>query len=420
MKILLCAHDRPNYINGPNVWLQRLLPELSNLGVSSKVLFFQSGDPSECETIQALKNSGIECKIYTGKGFTEYRMSWILQQIKLDPPDIFIPNLDIPAYHVSKHIKDYIPTIGILHSDDPFYHAIFEEFVQNEKNAYLSALVCVSRHLEDICKKKADTNPIQIERISYCVPIPEKKAELSSGNTLKLIYAGRLEEKQKRISDVTRGLCRVVREIPGTEAVLYGSGKSKENLRNIIQEENVGDKVKLGGLVDNNVLQNKLLESQVFVLLSDFEGLPIALMEAMAYGLVPVCYNMASGIPELVTDGKTGLIVNDREDDFVDAIKRLSQNPEFWNEMSKNSREKIDSEFSISYTAKRWRELFNELKFDSDKNDKTITIPWKLDLPARHPDISTYEDRRWPGYIRHYGSIAKQRILRTLKNNTKK
>ncbi|WP_371821102.1 glycosyltransferase [Chloracidobacterium sp. D] len=44
----------------------------------------------------------------------------------------------------------------------------------------------------------------------------------------------------------------------------------------------------------------------MFVLLSDYEGLPIALMEAMATGLVPICTAMRSGIGQLVVDGVTG------------------------------------------------------------------------------------------------------------------
>ncbi|QUV81159.1 glycosyltransferase [Chloracidobacterium sp. D] len=60
------------------------------------------------------------------------------------------------------------------------------------------------------------------------------------------------------------------------------------------------------GLVDNARIQALMAEHHMFVLLSDYEGLPIALMEAMATGLVPICTAMRSGIGQLVVDGVTG------------------------------------------------------------------------------------------------------------------
>lgn len=401
MKTLICAHDRPNYINGPNMWLQRVLPGLREQGIDSKLLFFPAGDPAKCNTIQALKNDGFECVSYTGKKYTEYRIKWILEHITTDPPDVFIPNLDIPAYHASRLVKHAgIPTVGILHSDDPFYHAIIEEFIDNQPDQVLTAVVCVSQYLEEHCLKRTAGQKIRIEKIPYGVPVPEDKAGYSD-DKLKLLYAGRLEEKQKRISDVTRSLCRLVKEVPGTEAVLYGSGTSEEKIRSIIRQNDAERKVKLGGLVDSRELQSKLLESQVFILLSDYEGLPIALMEAMACGLVPVCYDMESGIPELVEHNKTGLIVKDRADDFIKAVKQLKQDKKKWNSLSEAVRAKIENGYSTSYSVSRWASLLKELKNGRVENP-AIDIPDFIELPDKHVDISSYQDPRWQGAIGYY------------------
>lgn len=401
MKILICAHDRPNYINGPNIWLQRVLPGLRERGIDSKLLFFPVGDPEKCDTIQALKNKGFECISYSGKKYTESRIAWILERISEDPPDIFMPNLDIPAYHASGWIKQSgIPTVGMLHSNDPFYRAIIEEFIVKQPDEILSAVVCVSQYLEEYCNKETEGQDLEIRRIPYGVPVPADKAAYSNGK-LKLMYAGRLEEKQKRISDVTRGLCRLVNELPGTEAVLYGSGSSEKGLLDIISENGVEGRVKLGGLVDSRELQNRLLESQVFVLLSDFEGLPIALMEAMGCGLVPVCYDMDSGIPELVEHNKTGLIVKDRGDDFIHAIKRLKQEDKTWKQISESARSKIETGYSIPHSVSCWAELLKGLK-EKSSGRKPVTFPGKFDLPERHRDISSFQDPRWPGVMRYY------------------
>ena len=412
MKILICAHDRPDSVNGPNVWLQRLLPELRNDGIESELLFFPVGDPERCPTLQALKKDGFPCKVYTGLRYTEHRMRWILEQVKANPPDVFLPNLNIPAYYASELIKKAgIPTVGMLHSDDPFYRSIVEEFVVKPDESFLSALVCVSQFLEDFCEEKC-SGKSELRKIPYGVPIPEQKANFD-GEKLKLLYAGRFIERQKRISDVTEALCRLTEEIPGTEAVLYGSGPSEQDLRNILEEHKNGS-VKLGGLVDSKELQGRFLKSQVFVLLSDYEGLPIALMEAMASGLVPVCYKMDSGIPELVTDGENGLIVDDRGDKFINAIKRLKEEGGYWKKLSEGARSKIEQGYSIPYMKREWKKLFENLIKNKTDKEKEIEIPNKISLPPRNPSIRNYEDTRWPGYFRYY----KARVTNGLKRLT--
>jgi len=414
MKLLFCAHDRPDYINGPNIWLQRLLPGLRENGIDSTVLFFPSGDPARCRTIQALKKNGFNCIVYKGKKYSEFRIRWIMEKIAETAPDVFIPNLDIPAYHASQWIKKSgIPTVGVLHSDDPFYRGVISEFLQKSAPSPLSAIVCVSRYLQDLCEKSGGEK-VKLRRIPYGVPVPDTRARFDNG-TLKLVYAGRLVETQKRISDVTHALCRMVKDIPGTEAVLYGSGSSEQNILQIIGEYGAEKKVKLGGLVKNHELQEKLLDAQVFVLLSDFEGLPIALMEAMACGLVPVCYNMESGIPELVENDEQGLIVNDRGEDFLKAIEKLKNKKGYWEKLSMSARDKIVSGYSVSYSVQKWTELFQELNSHAPLNKSECSLPEGFRLPEKHRDISSYQDPRWPGYPEYYGQKVNNIIKRIIR-----
>lgn len=400
MKILICAHDRPDSVNGPNVWLQRLLPELRKSGIDSELLFFPVGNPMKCPTIQALKQNNFSCKIYEGLKYTEHKMKWILKRVNEIQPDIFMPNLNIPAYHASKYIKKAgIPVVGMLHSDDPFYRSIVDEFIIKPAESYLSAIICVSGFLEDFCRDRCESKTI-IRKIPYGVPVPERKAGFDN-NRLKLMYAGRFIERQKRISDVTKSLCKLTMKIPGTEAVLYGSGPSEPDVKQIINESK-GAQVHLGGLVDSNELQEKFLENQVFVLLSDYEGLPIALMESMAAGLVPVCYKMDSGIPELVTDGVNGLIVKDREQSFYHAINRLMTEEKLWVKLSDGARNKIEEGYSIPFMKKEWRHLLLELHKGNPSRNVNLEIPRKFDLPPENPAIRKYEDTRWPGFLRHH------------------
>jgi colanic acid/amylovoran biosynthesis glycosyltransferase len=137
MKVLFTAHDYPDYVSGPNMWLQRLLPELRGRNIECKVLFKISGESSRCRTVQNLMSEGFDCKIYTGSIYTEHRVRWILKAVQAEKPDIFIPNLDIPAFYASRWIREAgIPTIGILRSDEPRYWGILDAFVTQHRRIY--------------------------------------------------------------------------------------------------------------------------------------------------------------------------------------------------------------------------------------------------------------------------------------------
>ncbi len=233
-----------------------------------------------------------------------------------------------------------------------------------------------------------------VRHIPHGVPVPQQVARSPDGR-LKLAYAGRLVEINKQVSEMTRALCRVAREIPGTEAVLYGDGPSRPALQQLLRTEGKGLPIRLAGNVDNDQIQSHLLERHVIVLLSDSEGLPIALMEAMACGVVPICLRVPSGVLELVEDGVTGLLVNDRGDDFVAAVRRLRDEPGLWERLSRAARAKIEAEYSQEQSAARWSAFFEELRRNAGQR-RPIEIPSRFDLPPVHPNLAHVDERKRP------------------------
>jgi hypothetical protein len=135
-----------------------------------------------------------------------------------------------------------------------------------------------------------------------------------------------------------------------------------------------------------------LLACEVIVLLSDYEGLPIALMEAMACGCVPVCLRMRSGIPELVEDGETGLLVGDRGDGFVAAIRRLRDDRALWARLAEAARALIVERQSIESTAAQWVRLLEEMK--GGKGSRAIELPSRMRLPQVHPALASADVRQ--------------------------
>ena len=96
---------------------------------------------------------------------------------------------------------------------------------------------------------------------------------------------------------------------------LVGSGKLRESLEEMASALGVADRVRFFGSLPEHEVAAMLRRADMFLLPSvvdstgDMEGIPVALMEAMACG-IPVISSRLSGIPELVVDGSTGLLVD--------------------------------------------------------------------------------------------------------------
>ncbi|WP_260675920.1 MULTISPECIES: glycosyltransferase family 4 protein [Nostocales] len=397
IKVTFCTYDDPAFTGGPNSWLRRLLPDLKLAGVEPQVLFFINADsPDDCPCFVNLRNQGISCQTFPWQTTTQQKIHWILSKLTEEPPDVFVPNMLAPAFYAIRWVKEAgIPTVGVLHSDEEFYWGVLREFVFGRTSYSLSALVCVSQFLTQKVSSIGNTATL-IRQIPCGVTLPENFAQPPL-ERMRLIYVGRLVEEQKQISQVTSALCRAVREIPNTEAIIFGDGSAKANVEKILTTEGKGLPIKLAGLVDNARIQEVMLESHALVLLSDYEGLPIALMEAMACGVVPICLQMRSGIPELVEDGVTGLLVNDRGNEFVTAVKRLRNEVGLWERLSVSARAKIEAYYSSEVCTSKWVHLLTELHTNS-QGVKAIKKPFWIKLPPVNSALAR-EDVRIPYFI---------------------
>ncbi len=398
MKITICSEDEPGRIGGPWAWLPRFVHGLEAQGVEVNLIFFHALKATDCEHLQYFINKGNKVSYKSWHSLTqradntEDRVKWILRQIEQDPPDIFVPNLVMPALYAARWLKEAgIPSIGILHSDDPFFYKVAKVFWEGPEVFRLSALVCVSKEIEEnINESYPDHGPVF--RIPYMVPIPAGKAARND-RIMEVAYSGRIIEKQKRISRVAEAFAGLVRKVPGTKCYLYGSGPEEQTVRDIIAANDAGDHVIMRGAIKSNVLQNELLKHQVFTLISDYEGIPIALLEAMACGLVPVCKRIDSGLPEVVIDGETGYLFDDSKDEYPEIIKKLKNDPELWERLSEHAKELIVNQYSEQALIKKWMEAFNYLLKDS-KKPEIISFPEKIDIPRELLEVFTGQKKR--------------------------
>jgi colanic acid/amylovoran biosynthesis glycosyltransferase len=399
MRVAFCTRDYANVSGGHNTWLCRFVPDLRRRGVQVKVLVFNQSP--NLPTARSLLESGVICAPVgeTELRYTEQRVRWILEQLTDYEPDVFVVNAVYPAaYFAARWLREAgIPTVGVCHlgPTTELCQGLLDEFVFGRDVYRVSALVCVSRWLEQAVLPRCP------ETIVVCIPcgvsIPETVAKKPDA-WLRLAYVGRLAA-EKRIVEVARTLCRATHEVPGTSALIYGDGPLRASVEQVL---NVGNGfVKLVGYVGHHEIQKRLLGCHAVVLLSDQEGLGLSLLEGMACGVVPIGLRGAPGVTEFVSDNVTGLLVDDRGDAFVAAVRRLRNDMALWERLARAARVKVETDYCEDLCAGRWQALFHKLASDSGPR-QPIRIPRRLELPPVHPSLDWLDHRRFRELARRF------------------
>jgi glycosyltransferase involved in cell wall biosynthesis len=373
MKVTICAFDAPNNLDGPTTWIKRLLPYFREKNIETRIIFLAAND-KDLPAYNYFVSEGFECKLIYWELFNDEKILAILNDVKNFPPDIFIANYFAIPMAASKWIKKAgIPTVMVLHNDNQYHYDLVQKYAANNNETDVSAVVCVSNLIQEISKKIAPFHK-SIKYIPIGAPITSDVSRPAAGNILKVVYAGRIEEHQKKISEVAEAFCKAAKEVPGTSYTIYGAGNAVPAVLKIIETSGKGLPVKFAGKLKSTEVQAHLIQSQVYVLLSDFEGLPITLMEAMSCGLVPVCTNIRSGITDLITNNVEGILVDDRQNEFVNAIKKLKEDPILWQQMSHAARQKISTSYSVESCSYQWVILLHEL-LQNAGNKETLIFP---------------------------------------------
>lgn len=162
--------------------------------------------------------------------------------------------------------------------------------------------------------------------------------------------AGRLNS-QKNFFMLIDAFCKVYEEHKDLELRLYGDGELKEELEQHIKDKNLSESVKLMGRT--NDMKSMFESIDLYVLSSDFEGMPNSLMEAMAAGVPCVSTDCPTGPSDLIENEKTGLLVpvNDASA-MSEAIEKMLF--ELDNEkIAENGREFVKSNYSAKVIVER-------------------------------------------------------------------
>lgn len=182
-----------------------------------------------------------------------------------------------------------------------------------------------------------------------------------------VVFLGRLEHRKGTV-ELLQAVPEVLRRVPDARFVLIGSDRphcpgGRTHVHYLEQDfpPEVRERVTLAGRLPQDEVDRRLQTADLFVAPSRYESFGLIFLEAMRWG-TPVVGTTAGGIPEIVEDGKTGMLVRpEAPAELAAAIAGLLLDPVRRAELGAAGRRRVEQEFSVRRMAERVAGLYEEV-----------------------------------------------------------
>ena len=270
--------------------------------------------------------------------------------------------------HLHVHFGGPVATVGMLtskawqipwsltlHGPDEFFDQ--DAFYLRQKIQSASFVICIS----DFCKSQVlrivpdiEDHRLEVVRLGVdCVALQASRTDLIStatlpgSSSLRLVCTGRMvAAKGHRI--LLEALASMAAKGIEFSCVLIGDGPERTSLQNLTAQLGIAERIQFLGAMAHSETLAEVAKADVFVLASFAEGLPVALMEAMALG-VPCVSTTIAAIPELIHQGENGLLVPPANSAALSAaLVQLAESPELRLRLGRNARATAESDYNLA------------------------------------------------------------------------
>ena len=229
--------------------------------------------------------------------------------------------------------------------------------------------LCRSESLkQSLLARGCPEDKIRLNHTGIPVPTTEIQRDIfvqGAGRTLRLLQACRFIRKKGLEISMAAVKCLKDRGFP-VKLTLAGEGPQEQALRRLAAELDIANDVHFAGFLSEQELRSAFGSHDVFIHPSrltaegDKEGIPNSLLEAMACGM-PVISTRHSGIPEVITNGETGLLIDEGNSEMLaDAILTLANNPVISQAIARNGAQLVQTRFSIARCIENLETIYTE------------------------------------------------------------
>lgn len=209
----------------------------------------------------------------------------------------------------------------------------------------------VRKSISDVYRLQEDSVPTVFNGIdlSKCIT----KTNYKVNKIFTILHIGRFM-KVKNHETLIRAFATFVKKHPCSKLQLLGEGEMFDEMQNLAKTLDVADKVEFLGLQSN--VYPFLHKADIFCLPSEYEGVPMTLIEAMGTGL-PIIASKVGGIPDMLTNNEDALLIKPTSDELNEAMERLYQSDTLREEFGKKVKKKAIV-FSSEEMAKRYERIY--------------------------------------------------------------
>lgn len=278
-----------------------------------------------------------------------------------EKPDIIISFLPVPSFRILL-LKRKFKNIPIIISDrnnpKEEYKTLINKILMNVLYKRADGFVFQTKEQRQYFNKKIQDKSIIIHNPIKDEFLTESKEEIKKDKTI--ITVGRLVE-QKNQKMLINAFSKIVDQYSDYNLKIFGDGPLKSDLQDLINKLKLDNNIQLCGI--SNDIKKELKKAEIFVLSSDYEGMPNALIEAMVLGIPCISTDCPCGGPmELIENNKSGILIKTKnEKELVESLKKLLNNKELGKELGKNAK-KIREELNINKIANQWKNYIKKIK----------------------------------------------------------
>lgn len=361
-------------------------------------------EPGRDATIPtALQKAGTDVlmNLWSRRHLPEAQASRLAAWVNRARADVYIISISPAAGWLALPLLDPgIPTMSLVHSDGPafyqpltYYHDFIDCAVGVSSRIYRELISTCN-----IAKERAHQIPYGVASLS-ANDLSARVDVRNQATAFRVAYVGRLVQSQKRVLELVPLATELKRRQIPFELHLIGEGPQRPALESGFQRGNVMHHVKLWGWLTPQAVRQRLLELDALVLLSDCEGLPLALLESMGHGVVPVVTNLESGHSEVLKEGENGFLVAVGDiSAFADRLELLARDRERLSRMGRGA-----WETSQKYSVERMVESYVETFHDTAR--RVSGRRQRAGLSSRYPVMPSCRSK-YPFWLRKIKSWA--------------
>lgn len=342
MKYFTFKGNKVAIMSYPGGWLEK---ESKKLGVRFYPNQYFSNIPDPIKIFKAMKE--------------------VRKAVKDFEPDLISYHSTAAGFLGRLIIRNKIPTIFTAHGwafteGTPFFRRQLTILIEKIAGKFCSKIICVSDFDKKLALKYRIALPGKItviyngvETLQDDTDIKQKDAE----GIIKIVFVGRLAKPKdpllllKAFNDLSSGLKNQA------NVFIVGDGPKREKLEKFIKENRLEEKVKLLGNMPREKVFETLRRSDVFVLVSNWEGFPYTIIEAMSFGLAIIASDVG-GLKEAIS-GSCGILVKrgDREE-LKKALERLLRDTFLIEGMGQNALKRVRDNFSLRRMLEKTEEIY--------------------------------------------------------------